>query len=99
MPSLFGSIHSILLSYPTTPPNTPSKSKTTYETPEARRAAFTPRENVDGELLLGHVSPVTGLLLTYDENHIITSDRDDHIRVSKYPQGWNIERFCLGHTK
>ncbi|KAF8317785.1 uncharacterized protein EI90DRAFT_2942980, partial [Cantharellus anzutake] len=52
-----------------------------------------------GELLLGHVSSITGLLLTHDENHIITCDRDEHIRISRYPEGWDIERFCQGHTK
>lgn len=52
-----------------------------------------------GSLVLGHVSPVTNLILTHDERYIITADRDEHIRVSWYPQGYNIEMFCLGHKK
>jgi len=28
----------------------------------------------------------------------VTADRDEHIRVSWFPQGYNIESFCLGTT-
>lgn len=66
------------------------------------------------ELLLGHVSMLTDLLLvTLDSedlstalnepvsgsrNYILTSDRDEHIRISRgQPQSHVIEGFCLGH--
>ncbi|KAI9489952.1 WD40-repeat-containing domain protein [Zychaea mexicana] len=48
--------------------------------------------------VVGHVSMVTDMTLSKDEKFIITSDRDEHIRVSNYPNGYNIESFCLGHT-
>ncbi|KAF9971283.1 tRNA (guanine-N(7)-)-methyltransferase non-catalytic subunit trm82 [Actinomortierella ambigua] len=48
--------------------------------------------------IVGHVSMATDLTLTRDNKYIITADRDEHIRVSRYPQGYIIESFCLGHT-
>ncbi|KAF9218502.1 hypothetical protein BS17DRAFT_742044 [Gyrodon lividus] len=57
-------------------------------------------ENPSGaELVLGHASLLTSCLLTPDERFIITGDRDEHIRVSWYPQGYTIESYCLGHEK
>ncbi|KAI9447148.1 WD40 repeat-like protein [Russula earlei] len=52
-----------------------------------------------GTLVLGHTSLLTAFLLSPDETHIITADRDEHIRVSWFPQGHTIESFCLGHKK
>ncbi|KAG9316239.1 hypothetical protein JVU11DRAFT_2266 [Chiua virens] len=52
-----------------------------------------------GELILGHASLLTSCLLTPDEKFLITADRDEHIRISWYPQGYVIESYCLGHTK
>lgn len=49
--------------------------------------------------IVGHVSMVTDMVLTPDDKYVITSDRDEHIRVSRYPNGYNIETFCLGHTE
>ncbi|KAF9933445.1 tRNA (guanine-N(7)-)-methyltransferase non-catalytic subunit trm82 [Linnemannia zychae] len=56
-------------------------------------------EEDEGEQpILGHVSMATDLVLTPDNKYVITSDRDEHIRVSQYPKGHNIETYCLGHT-
>lgn len=64
------------------------------------RDEFSSHENPsDGQLVLGHASPLTAFLLSQDEKYIITADRDEHIRVSWYPEGYNIEMYCLGHRK
>ncbi|CCU76146.1 tRNA methyltransferase [Blumeria hordei DH14] len=58
--------------------------------------------NFDHELLLGHVSMLTDIKLAHNDqsNYIITSDRDEHIRISRgIPQTHVIENFCLGHTE
>lgn len=61
--------------------------------------------------VLGHVSLLTAMLLLDDVDdvdpstgtatlpRIITADRDEHVRVSRWPQGWRIERFLLGQEK
>lgn len=49
--------------------------------------------------VVGHVSMLTAMLVLQDQGKIITADRDEHIRVSKWPQGWEIEHFLLGQRK
>ncbi|KAI6107285.1 WD40-repeat-containing domain protein [Pisolithus croceorrhizus] len=62
--------------------------------------ASTSHENPSGGVLvLGHASVLTGCHLTPDQRFIVTSDRDEHIRVSWYPEGYVIESYCLGHEK
>lgn len=36
--------------------------------------------------------------MSRDQKYIITSDRDEKIRISRYPNSYNIENYCLGHT-
>ncbi|RKP34936.1 hypothetical protein BJ085DRAFT_6614, partial [Dimargaris cristalligena] len=51
------------------------------------------------ELILGHVSMILDLVVTADAKpYVITADRDEKIRVSKYPNSYTIQSFCLGHT-
>ncbi|KND95004.1 tRNA (guanine-N(7)-)-methyltransferase non-catalytic subunit trm82 [Tolypocladium ophioglossoides CBS 100239] len=53
-------------------------------------------------LLLGHVSMLTALVIGESEQrrYILTGDRDEHIRVSRYiPQAHVIESFCLAHEE
>lgn len=58
------------------------------------------------QLLLGHVSMLTDVQHATNKvdgrarNVIITSDRDEHIRISRAaPQAHVIERYCLGHKE
>ncbi|CAH1994901.1 unnamed protein product [Acanthoscelides obtectus] len=50
-------------------------------------------------LLLGHLSIILDVLVTKDGKYIITCDRDEKIRVSHFPNCYNIATFCLGHTE
>ena len=69
-------------------------------TVKQQRDALSSHENPSGgQLILGHASPLNAFLLTKDEKYIVTADRDEHIRVSWYPKGYNIEMYCLGHLK
>ncbi|KAJ1341945.1 hypothetical protein BSLG_003445 [Batrachochytrium salamandrivorans] len=51
------------------------------------------------ELILGHVSMLTDVLWSHDGKHILTADRDEKIRVSKYPHAFDIVEFALGMSK
>ncbi|XP_014366784.2 tRNA (guanine-N(7)-)-methyltransferase non-catalytic subunit wuho [Papilio machaon] len=53
----------------------------------------------DGIKLLGHLSLLLNVLQTSDSKFIISSDRDEKIRVSCYPNTYNIHTYCLGHTE
>lgn len=63
--------------------------------------------NFDHKLLLGHVSLLTDVACVNLaspshklRNYILTSDRDEHIRISRgIPQAHIIEGYCLGHTE
>lgn len=48
--------------------------------------------------LLGHLSYVTDLLVSVDNQHVLTADRDEKIRVSCLPRSFVVEAFCLGHS-
>ncbi|XP_030028522.2 tRNA (guanine-N(7)-)-methyltransferase non-catalytic subunit wuho [Manduca sexta] len=52
-----------------------------------------------GIKLLGHLSLLLDILQTQDEKYIITCDRDEKIRVSRYPNTYNIQTYCLGHRE
>ena len=68
--------------------------------PQKKLVAF------DHQLILGHVSLLTDIACAsltgadgVAREYIVTSDRDEHIRVSRgLPQAYIIEGFCLGHT-
>lgn len=59
----------------------------------------TSKPEEDGNPLLGHLSMLLDVLVTSDRKHIVTADRDEKIRVSMYPNCYNILSYCLGHEK
>ncbi|KAI9062584.1 hypothetical protein FKP32DRAFT_1573444 [Trametes sanguinea] len=87
-----------VFSYPLHPDPAPAPS--TSQPGASKRGSLTAHENPsNGTLILGHASMLTSYLLTKDEQYIITADRDEHIRVSWFPKGYVVERYCLGHEK
>lgn len=52
-----------------------------------------------GTKLSGHLSLLLDILQTPDKKFIIASDRDEKIRVSCYPNTYNIQAYCLGHKE
>ncbi len=52
-----------------------------------------------GSVLLGHVSLLNGFLFTEDGQHVVSWDRDEKVRVSHFPNGSDIESYCLGHQE
>jgi len=47
----------------------------------------------------GHNSILTDALISPNDKFIITSDRDEKIRVTCYPNVYNIQCYCLGHKQ
>lgn len=78
------------------PPNKPKGP----DNPEIPKDSIISHPSMSGgTLVLGHTSLLTTFVLSPDEQYIITADRDEHIRVSWYPQGYNIESYCLGSVE
>ncbi|KRX15550.1 tRNA (guanine-N(7)-)-methyltransferase non-catalytic subunit wuho [Trichinella nelsoni] len=48
-------------------------------------------------VLLGHISMILDLIFSPDLRYIVSCDRDNRIRVSNFPNTYNIETFCVGH--
>ena len=55
-------------------------------------------EENEGKCILGHLSMLLDIKLSKCGKFIITCDRDEKIRISHYPNAYNIHNFCLGHT-
>lgn len=59
-----------------------------------------PEEKFTQEPILGHVSMLTDVHMIKDSNDrqfIVTSDRDEHIRISHYPQCYIVDKWLFGH--
>jgi WD40 repeat protein len=53
-------------------------------------------------MILGHYSTITQLIPVTgagQKRFIVTTEKDEKIRVTSYPQTFNIVSYCLGHTK
>lgn len=76
-----------------------------FENTGVKEAQSTAEQEKDAEKrqpVLGHVSMLTDLAFYNSSEYgqtIITSDRDEHIRVSKWPRGLEIVQYLLGHLK
>lgn len=57
------------------------------------------REEEDQDIyrMLGHFSTLTSVASS--EHLIATGDRDGKLRISRFPDAFVIESFCLGHTE
>lgn len=51
------------------------------------------------KLLMGSLSMLTDMRFYSNEKFLITSDRDEKIRVSCYPNSYNIDSYLLGHKE
>ncbi|ETM03721.1 hypothetical protein L917_00094 [Phytophthora nicotianae] len=64
-------------------------------------AVAVPFPDVDRDLktLLGHTtSMVTHVAVNHDSSLLLTADRDEKLRVSRFPNAAVIESYCLGHA-
>ncbi|CAH0479849.1 unnamed protein product [Peronospora belbahrii] len=53
----------------------------------------------DLKMLLGHTtSMITHVALNHDSSLLLTADRDEKLRVSRFPNAAIIESYCLGHA-
>ncbi|XP_075886544.1 tRNA (guanine-N(7)-)-methyltransferase non-catalytic subunit wdr4 isoform X2 [Nelusetta ayraudi] len=57
------------------------------------------RPQEEGRLTMGHLSMLLALALSPDDRFVITSDRDEKIRVSHLRAPHDIQSFCLGHRQ
>ena len=69
---------------------------------QRKRNARKEGPDFEHKLILGHVSLLTDVAIATAEvssrqrQFIITADRDEHVRISRYPQAHIIHGYCLG---
>jgi tRNA (guanine-N(7)-)-methyltransferase subunit TRM82 len=49
--------------------------------------------------VMGHVSMLTDFWILPSGDTIVTCDRDEHIRLSRWPEAYDIIEYLFGHTK
>ncbi|EYB87220.1 hypothetical protein Y032_0266g695 [Ancylostoma ceylanicum] len=52
----------------------------------------------EGEPLSSAISMVLDVAISHDGRFLLAADRDEKIRVSRYPQAFVVQSFCLGHS-
>ncbi|KAJ2776009.1 hypothetical protein IWQ57_000166 [Coemansia nantahalensis] len=66
----------------------------------AERDAAGAKAKAKPEALLGHVSILCDVAFSYGARpYVLTCDRDEKLRVSRYPNAYNIQAFGLGHKE
>ncbi|QEU61032.1 Trm82 [Kluyveromyces lactis] len=58
--------------------------------------------NAEKAPILGHVSMLTDVKMLTDsegKQYIVTADRDEHIRISHYPQSFIVDKWLFGHEE
>ncbi|KAK5584193.1 hypothetical protein RB653_005801 [Dictyostelium firmibasis] len=63
------------------------------------KSAKNDEKESDKNLVFGHYSSIVDIKFSACFNYLLSADRDEKIRVSHYPNCFDIESFCLGHTK
>jgi len=58
-----------------------------------------PDSDPSPKLLLGHLSQLLDMKIDQSGTRVMTADRDEKIRVSHYPNCYNIDSYLLGHTE
>lgn len=61
------------------------------------RATLESPQKEEASLILGHVSIITDMQMSPSGRLLVTADRDEKIRLSRYPNCYNIESFLLSH--
>ncbi len=54
------------------------------------------------DCIMGHLSMLLDIAFIRtkeNEDFLLTADRDEKIRLSHYPNAYNIQGYCLGHTE
>lgn len=55
--------------------------------------------NEPGRWIQGHLSQVLDVLVNSNQKYVISADRDEKIKVSKWPVSHEIETYCMGHKE
>lgn len=74
----------------------PLEPRVTGERAQGFKEQADPSLNPDADFLLGHVSIVSQHVLAPGTKRLITADRDEHIRVSRFPKSYIVDKYLWG---